>query len=340
MSPHRKIRCLSYGLGAIGRALALRALESPWIEWAGAVDIDPEKAGQDAGQVLGLKSSLGIPVSDDPEGTLLKVKPEVVLHTTSSFYEDVRPQILVAVEAGCRIVSSAEELSFLPLQHPEEARRLDELAKGRGVAVMGTGVNPGLVMDRLVLDLARNCLEIENIQAERVVDLASRRAPLQRKMGVSSKDFQKDLASPRFGHAGLRESVALIAHGLGWKLDAVEEEKKAILAERDFLAGSLEVGRGEVAGVEQRAKGFLSGEAAINLLLQMRIGAPDPHDAIAVEGAPSVRMQIPGGIRGDEATIAILLRAVQDILSAPPGLRTATGFGAFDEIPPVPRRSG
>ncbi len=134
--------------------------------------------------------------------------------------------------------------------------------------------------------------------------------------------------------------MALIAQGLGWKLDAVEEEKKAILAERDFLTGSLGVGRGEVAGVEQRAKGFLSGEAVINLLLQMRIGAPDPHDAIAVEGAPSVRMQIPGGIRGDEATIAILLRAVQDILSAPPGLRTATGFGAFDEIPPVPRRSG
>src|SRR5436309_6639776 len=112
------IRVIQFGLGPIGCASAQAILEKKGLELVGAVDIAPDKAGKDLASVLGFKGDLGIRVHPDAAELFLKVKADVVVHTTGSYFKDVYPQLAVAATAGLNIVSSAEELLFPQLRNP------------------------------------------------------------------------------------------------------------------------------------------------------------------------------------------------------------------------------
>ncbi|MFQ5914588.1 MAG: dihydrodipicolinate reductase [Nitrospinota bacterium] len=337
----RRIRCLSVGLGSIGRALAREALNREGLEWVGAVDVDPSLADRDAGEVLGLDTPLGITVYSDTREALSALRPDVALHTTSSYLPDIQSQVEEIVSAGCSVVSSAEELSFAPLHHRDAAWTLDHLAKEKKAVVLGTGVNPGYVMDRLVVEAARNCTEIAKVRVRRTVDASRRREPLQRKIGagLAVEAFRERAAKGRFGHAGLQESVALIAHGFGWGQVEVTETLEPVVAGETVETEFVRVEAAQASGIDQRALGVYAGRGLIDLRIRMYVGAETPEDAIDVEGSPDVALRIAGGISGDKATLGRLLSAVNEIRFQPPGLRTVVGLGAFDSPPdPMPIR--
>src|SRR5437879_9941490 len=75
-------------------------------------------------------------------------------HSTSSSLVKVMDQLLMCLKAESSIVSTCEELSYPFRTHPELAATLDAAAKESGVALVGTGVNPGFVMYKLVVTLA------------------------------------------------------------------------------------------------------------------------------------------------------------------------------------------
>ena len=50
---------------------------------------------------------------------------------------------------GSCVVSTCEELAYPFRKYPELAAKLDAEAKDGGVALIGTGINPGFVMDKL-----------------------------------------------------------------------------------------------------------------------------------------------------------------------------------------------
>ena len=337
------VRCLSCGLGSIGRALAREAVSRSGLEWVGAVDVDPALAGQDAAEAIGLDSPLplGVPVAADLKEAIEELKPDVILHTTSSYIPDILSQLVTIIEAGCSVVSSSEQLAFAPLHHRQAAERLDRMAKEKGVVVLGTGVNPGFVMDRLVVDTGRNCTEIASIRVRRTVDASLRREPLQRKIGagLSVEAFREKAAGGKFGHAGFQESVALIAHAFGWEGMEITETLGPMVAEEPVVTDYVRVEPGQAAGIDQRATGTLAGRMLIDLRIQMYVGAKDPEDVIEIEGTPDLTLRIPGGIFGDGATIGRLMSAVNEIRSQPPGLRTVVGIGVFDKTPnPMPIR--
>ncbi len=336
-----KSRCLICGLGAIGKELGREVLRREGLEWVGVVDINPSLVGKDPADVLGLETPLGFKVVSDLKEALTKTRPDVVLHTTASYYPDFGSQIEQIVNAGCSVVSSAEQLSFLPLHYRDDAWRLDQLAKNNGVAVLGTGVNPGYVMDRLVVDTGRNCTEIAAIRVRRTVDASLRREPLQRKIGagLSAEAFRERAATGRFGHAGFQESVALIAHGFGWQPVEVTETLGPRIAEETVVTDFVRVEAGQVAGIDQKALGIYRGKNLIDLHIQMYVGAKKPEDVIEIEGAPNLTVRVEGGIFGDRATIGRLLSGVTEIAFQPPGLRTVLGLGAFDSLTdPMPIR--
>jgi len=94
-------------------------------------------------------------------------------------------QLLACLEAESCIVSTCEELSYPFRTHPDLAAKLDAVAKEWGVALVGTGVNPGFVMDKLVVTLAAVAQRIEHAKALRIVDASKRRLPLQKKIGAA-----------------------------------------------------------------------------------------------------------------------------------------------------------
>jgi hypothetical protein len=224
-------RTIHYGLGAIGLAVLKLTASKKRIRPVAAIDIAPEIAGRNAGEVAGLERPLDVTVSADA-GAALATSADAVIHCTGSYLDAVQPQLLAAVRAGKNVISTCEELSYPWDRHPRLAADLDREAKAHGVTVLGTGVNPGFVMDTLVLALSGVCQEIAHITAVRVVDVLTRRIQLQRKVGagLSVDEFQRRVAEGTIRHVGLEESARLIAGGLGWKLERAEETLEPVVA--------------------------------------------------------------------------------------------------------------
>lgn len=318
-----KLRLIHYGLGPIGAAIARLVVEKGTAEIVGAIDIDPAKVGRDVGDVLGLDRPLGVRVSDRADD-VLRQRADVVIHSTSSYLNRVLDQLYGCIEAGSHVISTCEELAYPFRKYPELSRELDARAHARGVAVIGTGVNPGFVMDKLVLTLSTVCQQIDSVFVSRVVDASHRRLPLQKKIGagMTPDEFSQAVAAGTIKHHGLPESAAMIADGLGIRLDDLRETIEPILAEEDLRTQYLEVKKGFVAGVKQVCRGVSDGRERIVLDLRMAVGAPHPADAISITGRPNITLQIPGGTHGDLATAAVVVNTIPLIVSARPGLRT------------------
>ncbi|MCL4458304.1 MAG: dihydrodipicolinate reductase [Chloroflexi bacterium] len=328
---------IQYGVGPIGSAIIELALQRG-IEFTGAIDIDPQKAGRDLGDVAGLDWRLGIKVSGDAEAVLKASKADIVFHSTGSYLHQTLPQLRQVLQAGMNVISTCEEMAYPKAQHPDIAEELGQMAKQNGVSILGTGINPGFLMDALPIFLSGVCREVRRIWVRRIVDASLRRLPLQKKIGagLSVAQFQRRVAERAVRHVGLRESMMMVADALGWPLDEVKETVEPVIAEKVVRSQYIEVPPGHALGVKQIGQGLTKGEERIRLELQMYLGATSPQDSIFIMGAPDVDMTIKGGVHGDLATAAVVLNAVPQVIAAPAGLLTML------DIPPIhawPRRS-
>src|ERR1700724_219835 len=174
------------GFVFIRNARRARAVQRPTTlkKKIGAIDPDPVKVGHDLGQVVGATDApWGVKISDDASQVLGQAA-DVVIHSTSSALPKVMDQLLACLEAESCVVSTCEELSYPYRTYPDLAARLDTAAKEWGVALVGTGVNPGFVMDKLGLTLSAASQRVEEARVVRVVDASNRRLPLQKKIGA------------------------------------------------------------------------------------------------------------------------------------------------------------
>lgn len=321
MSP---IRVVQVGLGPIGQACVRTLVGKGGVELVGGIDIDPQLVGKDLGELCRLSRGLDIVVRGDTAAALADCQPQVVVHTTTSFLAGVEEELSTIIRSGAHIVSSTEEL-FYPFQRDAGfCRRVDALAKENGVAVVGTGVNPGFAMDLLPLCLTGVCTEVSKITVTRVVDAGKRRMPFQRKVGagISREQFQRRLATGQFGHIGLRESALSVMAALGWPADQIAESIRPVMADTRIETEFLTVEPQQVAGLHQVMRVSSGGQERLVLDLQMYVGAKDPHDSVEIVGEPPLSMRIEGGIFGDTATVAALVNTIPKVVKAQPGLRT------------------
>jgi 4-hydroxy-tetrahydrodipicolinate reductase len=287
------------------------------------VDIDPAKVGRDVGEVIG-GDPLGPKVSDSISSAVQKGEVEVVLHAATSYLWEAHPQLAAAFQVGANVVSTCEELSYPWRSHRHFAQEIDQAAKWEEVTALGTGVNPGFVMDTLVVALASVCREVTHVEARRVLDASRRRIPLQKKVGIGlrPKQFAERAKEGKIGHIGTYESIDMIGAAFGWNLLEVTSDLEPVIAEAERTTPEGSVARGEVAGIHQVGLGYVKGGAAIRLELEMSWGAPNPTDAVRIEGNPGFDLRIPGGLPGDEATVATVVNAIPRVVDAEPGLKT------------------
>jgi 2,4-diaminopentanoate dehydrogenase len=321
----KKIRAIQYGIGPIGASIARLLREKASVEICGAIDTDPAKIGRDLGEVVGAGDApWGVKVSGNAEEVLSQAA-DIVMHTTSSSLEKVADQLMECLKAGSCVVSTCEELSYPYRTHPQLAEKIDKEAKDWGVALVGTGINPGFVMDKLLITLAAVSQRVEHARALRIVDASKRRLPLQRKIGagLSLEEFRAKVAEGVIKHVGLPESVAMVSDALGLAVDEITESIEAKVASERVPTEFLTVETGQAAGVHQIARGLSHGKEVIYMELQMYVGAKDPSDTVTLTGHPNITLTIPGGSHGDIATASVAVNSIPVILDAPAGLRTA-----------------
>jgi 4-hydroxy-tetrahydrodipicolinate reductase len=332
-----RIKAISYGVGVIGGYIAKFLLEKEGIDLVGAVDVAEDKVGKDFGEVLGLERKIGVEVSDDLDSTLSKVKADIAVHATSSFLKDTYPQIASILEHGVNVVSTCEELSYPYVSEPKLADRLDAIAKKHEVTVLGTGINPGFLMDTLVITLTAPCERIDKIEVTRVMNAATRRLPFQKKIGagLTTEEFRQKIQKKQItGHVGLEQSIAMIAGALAWKLeDIVIESAEPVIAQNLVESKDIRVDAGKVAGLRQKAKGIMKKREAIVLDFQAYIGAKGEYDAITIKGVPEIRQKIQPCVHGDVGTVAMIVNAIPKVINAPPGLLTMKDLPVLSATP-------
>ena len=321
----RRFKVVQYGIGPIGISCLKTVLsKKSHIELVGVIDIDPTKVGKDIGDVLGLPEKTGVVVSADAAAVLSSTKPDVVLHTTSSFLARMYDQLILCASHGANVVSSTEELSYPYGRHPSISAELDKVAKENGVTLLGTGVNPGYAMDALALMATGVCNSVSSIKVNREVNAGLRRLPLQQKVGagITEAQFAEKKATGMFGHIGLVESIRLIADGMGWSIDRIEEILEPVISPKQVVTPYLTVEKGQVAGIHHHAYGYDGNEKLISLDLKMFVGAENPRDEVVAESDPPMNVLVRDGIFGDTATVATLVNSIPLVFDAPAGLKT------------------
>jgi len=322
----KPVRVVVMGIGAIGKMLTKELLNKPGFEIVGAIDIDPNKVGRDVGEVIGLGKNIGVIVSNNIDEVLKNSKPDVVIHMTSSYLKDVYPQILNIVKYGVNVVSSCEELSYPFIVDAQISSKLDAEAKRYGSTILATGINPGFLMDTLVITLTASCIKIEKINVTRHMNASIRRGPFQKKIGagLTVEEFKNKLYTKEIsGHVGLEQSIALIASALKVKLDKIlVNEVEPIISDKYVKTEHVEVFPGYVAGLKQVAHGIVNGNIFITLNFIAYVGAVEDYDAIDIIGIPEIHERISPCVHGDWGTISMLINVIPKVIKAPPGLLT------------------
>lgn len=317
------IKVIQYGLGPIGSAVARLVMERDDLELVGGVDVDPDKVGKDVGEVIGLGQSLGFATDKTLNDTLKRTNADIVLHTTNSYFDQFRSQIDEILEAGLDIVSTSEELSFPWLDNKEIADQIDALAKKVGKTVLGTGVNPGFLMDSLPINLSAICQQVDHIEVVRVINASERRGPFQKKIGsgMTVDAFNAKMAEGRMGHVGLPESVAMIFDTFGKKMARYESGVDPVVAEVLTKTDFFEVQPGIVKGLDQVATGYTEDKEFVRLQFIAALDVGEDGDTITISGKPNLEVKLKG-TNGDISTVAITVNAAKRVLEAAPGLVT------------------
>jgi 4-hydroxy-tetrahydrodipicolinate reductase len=320
----KKIKVVQYGLGPIGCQSVEYLVERGCFELVGGIDADPQKVGLDLGKLAGLPESLGLHVTDDSTNLLREVDAEVVVLTTTSSLEQIRPQILEIISCGKNVVSTCEELMYPWLTNPSLANEIDLAAREQGVSVLSTGVNPGFLMDFLPLVMTGVCRDVEKVTVERIQDAQFRRLPFQKKIGagLTEREFEERVRAGNLRHVGLTESMHLLSSGLGWKLDRTEDIIEPVIASQKVSTANITIEPDKALGVNQIGRGYIADKEVITLVFRATIGEPEARDRVLIQGTPSIDMAIEEGINGDTATCAIIVNAIPVVIQAPAGLRT------------------
>jgi hypothetical protein len=318
------IRVMHVGLGPIGAGVVRQVAERRGFRIVGAADIDPAKEGRDLGQIAGLGRALRVKVSKDVRKAIKAAKPDVVVLCTSSSLKQVLPQIEAILKLKVPIVSTTEELAYPTRGNLKYARVIHQLAKKAKVAVLGTGVNPGFVMDALPITLTGVCERVQALRIDRVQDARIRRLPFQQKIGagLTPEQFQKKVQDGSVRHVGLAESISMIADALGWKLDRISDMIQPKIATETVASEFLAVDAGFVCGIVQDGIGYRDGVPVITLHMEAYLGAPESFDSVEITGSPALKMKIEGGVHGDIATASIVVNSLPKILEVAPGLHT------------------
>lgn len=330
------------GTGQMGSGIARLVLEKPGMNLVGAYARREERESVDLGQAIGLDRDLGLAIQGDLGQMIRESRPQIAIQATCSRLEEALPEIDTLLQQGVNVISIAEQMAWPAASSPEAAARLQRLAVEHGVSVLGTGINPGFVLDLLVIMLSGVCLDVRSVAATRVNDLSpyGRTVLDSQGVGLSPQQFRRGLdAGTVVGHYGFAESIHMIAAALGWEIDKIEQTREPILSTVLRETHAVRVTPGEVAGCHHRAIAYGHGRILITLDHPQQV-VPDAEgvetgDRIEIRGTPDVRLEgrpeIPGGL----GTVALAVNMIPRLLAAAPGL-----YSMADLPVPAAFRSG
>ena len=323
------VKVIIWGLGAMGGGMADMILQKKGIEIVGV-------AGRGAKIGTSMYDYIKTERGDRPDVIIQAaedvIKPgaaDIVLLCTDSFTKNAFPRLKFILEQGINVITSAEEMCYPAAQNPELAKELDEIAKANGVSVLGTGINPGHIMDSLVLIMTGCMVDVEEITSRRVNSLSPFGPAVMEEqgIGISVEEFMKRKADGSMaGHVGFAESVGMMAAGLGLSVSEFSQDMNPITTDVDRKSPYGFAAAGSCAGVSMTAEAVLSNGMKVHMQHPQQIEPEQvgvqTGDYVIIKGTPSVNMLNSPEVEGGLGTIAMCVNMIPQVINADPGLVT------------------
>ena len=330
-----KLKVAVLGTGQMGSGIVRLLIRKRGLEIVGVYARRADRAGVDVGEAIGHGTKIGVELTNDLPGMLSSAKPDVVIQATCSRVEQAAVEIKTAVQGKANVISIAEEMAYPSYEAPGLSEEIRKLAMENKVTVVGTGINPGFVLDLLVISLTGVCCNVESITARRINDLSPYGPSVLQTQGVgiTPEAFKKGVADGSVvGHFGFPESISMIAKALGWKIDKIEQTRDPIVSKVHRETEFVKIEPGLTAGCTHTAKGYMDDKPVIHLIHPQQV---HPHledvktgDYIDIKGEPNVNFssgpEIPGGI----GTIALAVNMIPQVVTSLPGLKTMADLPA------------
>jgi len=333
----KNVKVIIWGLGAMGGGMADMLLKKKGIDIVGVAGRGAKIGKSMYDYIKTERGDRPDVIIGAPEDVIKKGVADVVLCCTDSFTKTAFDRLKLCLEQGINVISSAEEMAYPMAQEPELANQLDEIAKANGVSIIGTGINPGLIMDLLVVTMTGCCEEVEHIVSRRVNSLSpfGPAVMVEQGIGITKEEFEDGVKTGHLsGHVGFMESIHMIGDAIGWPIEKVTTSMEPIMTDVDRKSPYGFAKAGNVAGVAMKGNGYVDGELKIEMDHPQQIEPEqvgiNTGDYVIIKGTPDINMvnspEVPGGI----GTIAMCVNMIPHIINARPGLHTMIDL-------PVPR---
>ena len=348
-------RVVQWATGAMGRTALRRIIDHPDLELAGVYVYGASKAGLDAGRLVKRPDTGVIATGDVDE--ILALDADVVIHTPRIGvpYDALNGDVARLLRSGKNVISTAG--FHWPQSHGDAyASPLHEAAVAGGATLAGLGVNPGFMVERLALTLTGLCVDFDRLTVRETVD-ASHMTASEFVFGVmgfgrdpAEEDITQGPLATLYGEL-FGEALAFAAHALGKTLAEVEPQHRVTLAPDDLTIGAGVIAAGRVAATEWRWRAAFAegGEMVLSILWtsdpRLHGAEATGHWLVKVEGRPNLRLTLdiqegdptaPPARALTDATVAVVVRAIPDVVAAAPG------FFAYAPVAPfsarLPRR--
>ncbi len=335
----RNIKVAIWGFGAMGAGMAEMLLKKEGVEITGICDFNPNYVGKSVFDILSVEKKYDhdVVVTNNIDEVIFEKSCDVCLIATDSFTAKSFDKITKVLENKINVVSTAEEMSYPMAQEPELAAKLDKIAKENGVSVLGTGINPGLMMDLLAICLTGAMEEVTHVECKRVNSLSPFGPAVMEEQGVgiTVDEFKNGVETKTLaGHVGFPESIMMINDALGYNVDKIEQQMSPIVTSVDRKSPYGFAAAGNVAGVNMTGQGLENGKVVIDMIhpqqIEPEMEGTHTGDYIKLAGNPEINMSITPEVDGGLGTIAMCVNMIPHVINARPGLKTMIDL-------PVPR---
>jgi 2,4-diaminopentanoate dehydrogenase len=333
------VKVAIWGFGAMGGGMAKMLLNKKGVDIVGVCDMHPQRVGKSIFEVLGVERGdrKDVIINPNIDEVLTEKCCDVCLCATDSYTKKAFPKLKLVLEKKINVISTAEEMAFPKAQNPELAAELDKIAKANGVTVLGTGINPGLIMDLLVVCLTGCMIDVEHIEAKRVNSLSPFGPAVMEEQGVgiTVEAFENGVKDGSLaGHVGFAESIGMIGEAIGWKVEKFEQQMKPIVTDVDRKSPYGFAKAGDVAGVNMTGQGYVDGQVKIDMIhpqqIEPEMVGVHTGDYVTIQGTPPINMANKPEVEGGLGTIAMCVNMIPHVINSAPGLKTMIDL-------PVPR---
>lgn len=333
------VKVAIWGFGAMGSGMTRMILNKKGFDIVGVSDMYDGYIGKSIFEILKQENPQNhdVLIEKSIERILVEERPDLVLLATDSFTRAAFDKIKFIVEHKCNVISTAEEMAYPKAKEPELSKEMNRIAKENGVSILGTGVNPGMMMDLLAICISGVMEDVKDMEISRVNSLSPFGPTVMEEQGVglSLKDFNEKLENNELsGHVGFVESTYMIADALGLEVKDFKQSMKPIVTSVDRKSPYGFAKAGDVAGVDMRSFATLSNETKIDMVhpqqIEPELEGIHTGDYIKIKGSPEINLSNVPEVEGGIGTIAICVNMIPHVINAKPGLKTMIDL-------PVPR---